>query len=1080
MAVISNNILAGASGQTGGAAAAGYEIERSLRFNSADSSVLSKSFSASNRRTWTWSGWVKRSQLSATSGNKNDFFGTGGNGFMFGFDNGSVDVLRIEDDFYNGYIAAKTTAVFRDLSAWYHIVLAVDTTQSSGTDGLKLWVNGELQTLNITAWSQNRETLINSTETHYLGGNSSWASRNFNGYLADVHFIDGLALPPSAFAEPDANGVWSPREYTNSNDGTTWSNYVTGNSLYAYGPTRAFDGNLGTQAIPDRTGTSTPSTLTFTPPSAISGKVGIYFLANTNEDDSATISINGTDVSSTLRAVQAAGGSQPWYYEFDSITSLSSIAWTAETGYDGWNVYGITIDGKLLVDGATAYGTNGFNLLFDDASSASALGTDSANGNDWTVNNILTGSTPSGSNVGAYLQDGNSSDPIANMFDGNSNSYKFVTTGTTSNIRFTEPVSGTFVVTAADGTQNTSNGAYRLYDTAGNQVVAEVAPTTTTTNTHANLSNIIRLEMDGGNSGSGGILIYEISVSGVTFEEIENPVNEDSLFDSPTNGDPTLDTGLGGELSGNYATLNPLDKGGNVTLSNGNLYVTCTSPHHTVVSTILVSSGKYYAEFVWDSLETGSYGLVGVANPVASRTTHLGGSTGGVGYNPVGQKWVDGVQTTGLTSSTLGDVIGIALDKDNNQVSFYKNNSLLFTQTGLDSEQPYGFAFGHHSSSGDFNFGQRPFAYTAPSGYKALCTANLPTPDIEDGSTAFDVITYDGTGASRTFTDLSFQPDIVWIKARNDSYWHHLYDAERGVEQALFPNDQYYEVNKPNGLTAFTTNGFTVGSDNDVNGTSKPYVAWNWNVDTAFTNASGSNGANIASSGVVNEDAGISIVKYTGTGTNPTYIYHGLSTAPKLIITKNINNTHPPYNGYNWITYSSSLASGYVMALDMDNAEWQPSGGHYGTVDATKYEVIEGSAEFGNLNNQNDDYIAYCFDSRDGFSAIGSYIGNGDTSGNGPFVYLGFRPKFVMVKNINAVSNWRIFDSNRDPYNFVDNRLFADATATESTNTTQQVDFLSNGFKVEANGSLSTYNVSGHKILYMAFAEHPFRHSRAR
>ena len=161
MSPIGSNILAGASGQ---GAASGYEISKGLRFNSSDSSALSRAVqTASNRRTWTWSGWVKRSKDSSTA--KNDFFGAAGNGFMLGFDDGTDDVLRIEDNFYTGGLAAKTTAVFRDFSAWYHIVLAIDTTQASSSDGIKVWVNNVLQTLTSVTYTQNYETLINDAIT---------------------------------------------------------------------------------------------------------------------------------------------------------------------------------------------------------------------------------------------------------------------------------------------------------------------------------------------------------------------------------------------------------------------------------------------------------------------------------------------------------------------------------------------------------------------------------------------------------------------------------------------------------------------------------------------------------------------------------------------------------------------------------------------------------------------------------------------------------------------------------------------------------------------------------------------------
>jgi len=208
-----NNILAGASGQAGGAGPAGYEIERSLRFNSADSAYLSRTpSSAGNRKTWTWAGWVKRSELVSKT-----IFAQGvslSERCWVRFRNDSIQVLSETSNV--PHIELRTSAVYRDISAWYHIVVSVDTTQSTASDRAKLYVNG-LRVTDFTTETypaQNTDTEVNTTNDFYIGA-IQWATSNwFDGYLADVHFIDGQALDPTSFGEFDDNGIWQPIEYS--------------------------------------------------------------------------------------------------------------------------------------------------------------------------------------------------------------------------------------------------------------------------------------------------------------------------------------------------------------------------------------------------------------------------------------------------------------------------------------------------------------------------------------------------------------------------------------------------------------------------------------------------------------------------------------------------------------------------------------------------------------------------------------------------------------------------------------------------------------------------------------------------
>jgi hypothetical protein len=541
---------------------------------------------------------------------------------------------------------------------------------------------------------------------------------------------------------------------------------------------------------------------------------------------------------------------------------------------------------------------------------------------------------------------------------------------------------------------------------------------------------------------------------------VSSGAGNDSLVDVPVNGDQT-DTGVGGEVRGNYCVLNPLDKSSVATLSNGNLDVSTSATHGLAVASIMVSSGKYYAEYVATTLNAGN-GLVGVCNPLASRTSYLGGTTGGVGYGFGGDKWVDGSNTGGLTSATTGDVIGIALDKDNNEVKFYKNNTLILTQTGLNSSQPYTFAMGHSSNAGTFNFGQRAFAYTAPSGFKALNTANLPAPLVTKPSTVMDVVLYTGTGSALTPTStLGFNPDLVWIKSRSAATDHALYDSVRGVEKRLESNNTDAEVTSDGGVTAFNSAGFSVGTLAQVNTSSATYAAWTW--DAGTTTDTNNTAGSITSSVRANATAGFSVVSVPGY-TYPTKTAgHGLGVEPHFIITKSRGVSNP------WIIYHKSAGANTYFQFDT-GAGYTGVSGVWSGVSSTVFPLNSGV-------NQQTDIIAYCFAPVVGYSSFGTYVAN--NSADGPFVYLGFRPKFVMVKCYDSTSGWGIYDSARGSYNTIGDTLLADSANQENNPDYGNIDFLSNGFKIRS-GSGYYINNTPDDFIYCAWAESPFNYARAR
>lgn len=442
----------------------------------------------------------------------------------------------------------------------------------------------------------------------------------------------------------------------------------------------------------------------------------------------------------------------------------------------------------------------------------------------------------------------------------------------------------------------------------------------------------------------------------------------DSLTDHPTDGG--TDTGAGGEVSGNYATLNPVD-GYPTGLSNGNLDAASANAYPTIIP----ESGQWYYE------------------------------VDGTGYT-----W-DGTRANWTPRA------------------------------------------------GSHNFGQRAFSSTATSGYLALCTANLGTPAIADGSTVVDATIYTGNGSTQSITGLGFSPDVVWIKSRSAATPHRLYDTNRGVHRGLqVDSGSLSENNSSTSLTAFNADGWTLGDDSNVNNNTATYVGWAW--DCGSSSSSNTDGS-ITTELRANTTSGVSVFTYTGNGLNNQTLGHGLGAAPEIAIIKN------RAGGSNaWVVYTNVIdGSNDFLTLNGTGAKgnttnFAPTST---TITIPSSSIVNGTFMFG-----------WAFTPIPGFSKFGVYTGNGSTSG--PFVYTGFSPKIVIVKRTDASSIWRMIDSERDPYSQAQNSLSSSETDAEIT-TQLQADWLANGFVIKSNTTHT--NNSGATYFYMAFAEHPFKNARA-
>ena len=556
----------------------------------------------------------------------------------------------------------------------------------------------------------------------------------------------------------------------------------------------------------------------------------------------------------------------------------------------------------------------------------------------------------------------------------------------------------------------------------------------------------------------------------------------DAMTDVPTNTSATV---------ANFPVLSPLNYrtySGSVTptISNANLTVTQASTVASCIGTATMgatASGKYYWEATFVSGSGSRNSFLGVVAGQLQNTTaaDLGYYSNEYSYQSGnGNKINNNTGATYGSSYTSGDVIGIALDLDAGTLTFYKNNtSQGVAFSSLSASETYFPAFDtYYNNTFAYNFGQRPFAYTPPSGHIAINTYNLPTPTILQGNKYMDATLWTGAGASTmTITNTAgFKPDMVWVKSRSNAYSNLVWNSIVGVGNTTMlvtnttdaEGSYYGNAN----LTSFNSNGFSTGATsgtNVLNANGVTNVAWQWQAGqgSSTSNTSGS----ITSTVSVNTTAGFSVVTYVGNATAGASVGHGLGVAPSLIITKNRDSATA------WWTYHKSLGATQYVVLNTTAAAVTSSSA-WNNTSPTSTVFYLGAASPSNANQD----VAYCWAEIAGFSKFGSYTGNG--SADGPFVYLGFRPKFIITKITTSADEWITLDSARSDVanaNTNDQVLNPYSSAAESSGSSYgnplAVDFLSNGFKIR--GTQNANNNSGSTFIYMAFAANPFKNSNA-
>jgi len=541
----------------------------------------------------------------------------------------------------------------------------------------------------------------------------------------------------------------------------------------------------------------------------------------------------------------------------------------------------------------------------------------------------------------------------------------------------------------------------------------------------------------------------------------------------------------------NFATLNALYRGeyNNRTLTNGNLTVSHSSDD-AMVANVGVTTGKWYWETLPSAISGNNnyYGIVGAgANSLRDLSYYYRSGSGTI------VRRIDNVTTnlqSSLTNASANDVIGIAFNASDKELSWYLNGSQLGTTvtsvaSATNGNSEYFPLVANENSAGgkvnNLNFGQNPtfsgnttagtftdsngkglFKYEPPSGFLALCEDNLPTPAIKNPGEHFKTVLYHGdSNDGRSITGVGFKPDLVWIKERTSSSGHYILDSLRGATNYIRPNETNAEASSDNTIKSFDFDGFTLGDSGAFN-VDDDYVAWCWRAGAGTTsiNTDGS----IDSVVSVNQDAGFSIIKVDSLPALTTSTFgHGLNKKPDFIIFKSRNNST------NWDVYHSSLTPDGERKLYLNGTNAEIDSGFMGDTPPTSSVISF------NPGSSISNHIVYCWAEIENFSKFGSYIGNGNA--DGPFVFTNGRPAFVMIKRTDTTGSWVILDSSRKSVNPNDKRLYPNLSNIEETGV-DIIDFLSNGFKIRESGNLT--NASGGTYIFAAFAESPFTTANAK
>jgi len=1158
-------------------------LDQSLKFDDGLSQRLQRTpASAGNRRTFTFSCWVKRSTITADQA----MFAAGAdaqNRFQIYFL--SNDKLGVYGNTSNSdKIYAYTDALFRDTSAWYNVVVEIDSTDGTASNRLKMYVNGVEQSYTYgTTPSQNEDFHANNTVKQSIGSDAYAASNLFDGYIAEVNMIDGTALTADSFGETK-NGIWIPKDTSGLTFGTngfhlTFKDDVVseGFNVVTYTGTSAGQSISGLGFSPafvwvkSRGGTEYPKAFDVVrgankdlTPAATGAEGSLSDALMSFDGDGFTLGDDGNEVVN-----KPSGAMVAWCWEGGGTPTATNSAGAGATPtagsvkIDGSNL-GSALAGSIAATKISANTSKGFSIVsYTGTGSAGTI----AHGlgvapkwliikernatSDWVVgHNSLDASAPF--DKGLYLNDTravyddatnfNDTAPTSTVFSVGTGGYVNDNTNTYIAYCWAE-VSGYSKFDSYSGNGSTTGPTITTgfrpawvmikssVGTIGHWLIWDTTRSPSNPNDnvlYANLNNAesvgssyaievtatgFQIKHNGSDvNTSGATYIYmafadtrsaaffkDVSTNGNNF----TPVNldyRDSVPDVPTN---------------NFATFNPLNSPAAAVLSEGNTKFTQTSNDRAAIGNMAMSSGKWYYEVYYTAGSNPEAGLARIQDNFANSGA-TGSSdkflyiTNSTSFRTPAWTATD---ATGVSAQTSETILGFAVDADNGKAFISVNGTYInsgdpaagsnpqatfdadwVTQTG-GGVVPFIGMYTGTSYEVRINFGQDSsfsgvkatsnanadgeghgsFQYAPPSGFLALCSQNLPDVDIIDSSDNFNTVLYTGNGTNpRSVTGVGFSPDFIWAKVRSNSYPHFLVNSVIGANKYLNTNSTDAETTTTGYYQSFDSDGFTVDNSGGINGNGETFVAWNWLAGTAFSNDASATGiGTVDSSGQVNTTAGFSIVSYTGTGSAGT-IKHGLSAAPEMLIVKNRDTAR------DWMVYHSALGATKRIWLNYNLAEDSGTAASATWNDTAPTSTVFSVGTNIHANESGDDFICYAFHSVEGYSKMGSYVGNNNADGT--FVFTGFRPAWVMVKAYSTGGthyDWAMYDSVRSPTNAIGAVLEANQTQAEITGTGRglPIDFVSNGFKFRSSYAESNAAVS---YIYLAFAEQPFKFANAR
>lgn len=1092
-----------------------YTVQRSLRFRASNTAYFRRTLGAASTSTTicTWSIWVKRGAQAA------------GRQHLFSNTNtaGSLNMVWLEfnsnqklEALFNGGATSgfTTTQVFRDSSAWYHIVLTYDSTQATSTDRVKLYVNGVQVTVfdSITYPSLNQA--FNAGIGDYQNISGFGASQNNDIYVSDVYFIDGQALTPSSFAYTNRNSQWSPRRYA----GTYGTNgffleFKDATSTTTIAQDTSGNGNNFTASGISVTSGSTFDQMLDTPTNNYATLAYIDNSGNLLEQGNLFYNLGaGVSTHNSRGTIGIASGR--WYWEVYPTGNKDVMIGIADI------TKSITAVGYQYPDGWYYWGNNGnkYNNNINSAYGASFLTTSvigialdmDAGTVTFYKDNVSQGQAYSGL-TGKILT------PCVNQGSASA-STGYINFGQRA-FTYTPPAGfkALCVTNLVDPTiRRPENYMTSVTYTGGSDY--------SWSSISAGPSHTAAIRSDGAlftwglnNSGQLGINLTFARSSPIQIGTSSwSMVSVGSEYTCAIRSDGTL-WSWGNAGDGRLGDNSIVSKSSPVQIGTSSWKTVSAGLNYTAainIDNIL---------FLWGRNLTGAIGnntTVSVSSPVQiGSSSWLAVTVAGSGHSAALRN--DGILFTwGLNSKGQlgqGDVIlrssptqvgsssWVAISVGSQYTSAIRVNGSLFMwgynnvgqlgdNTITDKSSPIQIGssswvfVGLGSSHGGavrFTGGLFTWGWNSDGRLGQTSTVNLSSP-VQIGSSSWSSISagdahtigilntttlftwgtnlYGELGQTDTVYRSSptiinatprrtlstrFQPDLLWIKSRNAATDHTIYDQVRGTQSRLESNNTDAEVTGDSGWLSATTENFTVGDLAQVNTLNNTYVSWLW--DETPT-------------------AGFDIVSYAGDNTSNRNISHSLNVAPHFAIVKSQSTSNW------WVWHRNLTGNTYFLSLNgtaaqsLTNTPWGT-----GNWSSTQFMVTNNATENANATSTN--YIAYLWSEITGFSRFGSYLGNGST--DGPFVWCGFRPRWIMTKRANGSGNWMIMDTLRPGYNLTDYVITAESSGAENTTGGfNRIDILSTGFKVRDSSAVNNFN--GETYIFAAFAEIPFKYARAR